>query len=172
MSKKVAVIGAGISGLSAASILGANGYKVSVIEKNDQLGGRLRQFNDSGFIFDMGPSWYWMPDVLEKFFNKFNCSGSDFYSLVKLDPGFQVICRNGSALKIPENWQQLLDLFESIETGSADRLKMFMVDAEYKYMVGINNLVYKPGHSITELITPQTIGGFFKLQLFSSFSAH
>ena len=170
--KRVAVIGAGVSGLSAASALAAKGYRVSVFEKNDHLGGRLAQFNEGGFIFDMGPSWYWMPEILERYFNTYNYTSSDFYSLIKLDPGFQVIFKNSSVLRIPEDWEELLTLFESIETGAADNLKKFMRGAEYKYKVGMNNLVYKPGLSFTELITPETVQGFFKLQVFSSFSRH
>ncbi|MBA2612146.1 MAG: phytoene desaturase [Bacteroidetes bacterium] len=170
--KTVGVIGSGISSLSAAAIVAKAGYKVNVFEKNEQLGGRMRQFTESGFTFDMGPSWYWMPDVFEKFFNNFNYTTSDLYHLVTLDPGFQVIYKNSESIKIPYSWDKLLDLFESIETGAADNLKKFMSGAEYKYMVGINNLVYKPGLSLRELITPETIKGFFKLQLFSSFSHH
>ncbi len=170
--KHIGVIGSGVSGLSAAATLAGKGYAVSVLEKNDQLGGRLRQFHAQGFSFDMGPSWYWMPDVFEKFYNKFNHSTADFYKLVKLDPGFQVIYENSEAIQIPASWQELLELFENIEAGAADNLKKFMLGAEYKYHVGINDLVYKPGRSFGELITSQTLKGFFKLQLFSSFSSH
>ncbi len=170
--KHIGIVGSGISGLSAAASVASKGFDVSVIEKNDQLGGRLRQFSEQGFTFDMGPSWYWMPDVFEKFYNKFNHTTSDFYKLIQLNPGFQVIYENSDILQIPANWDELLELFEKIEVGAADNLKKFMLGAEYKYQVGINDLVYKPGLSFSELITPQTLKGFFKLQLFSSFSSH
>jgi phytoene desaturase len=171
-SKQIAVIGSGVSSLCAAATLGAAGHKVSVFEKNEQLGGRLRQFSEKGFVFDMGPSWYWMPDVFEKFYNRFGHTTADFYNLVKLDPGFQVIYKNSETLKIPAGWDALQDLFENVERGSADKLKKFIEDAEYKYKVGINDLVYKPGLSLLELVNPETIKGVFKLQLFYSFSKH
>lgn len=169
--KTVGIIGSGVSGLSAASVIAAAGHKALVFEKNEQIGGRLRQFEVNGFVFDMGPSWYWMPDVFEKFFSRFGHKASDFYDLVKLDPGFQVIY-DKEVLKVPANYDDILELFESHETGAADQLKKFMTEAEYKYEAGINNLIYQPGLSISELITPVTLKGIFRLQVFSSFSKH
>lgn len=170
--KTIGVIGSGISGLSAAAVMANEGCKVMVFEKNQQLGGRMRQFEAEGFLFDMGPSWYWMPDVFDRFFSRFGYKSSDFYELVKLDPGFQVIYDNEEVIKVPADWNELLELFEQHEKGAADKLKKFMTEAAYKYEVGINNLIYQPGLSVTELINPATIKGFLRLQLFSSFSKH
>jgi phytoene desaturase len=170
--KTIGIIGSGISGLSAASVLSHKGQKVMVFEKNDQAGGRMRQFEANGFTFDMGPSWYWMPDVFEQFFEQFGYSSSDFYELKKLDPGFQIITSDGGTLKIPAGWEELLELFEQIETGAADKLKTFIGEANYKYDVGVKKLIYQPGLSVFELITPDTISGVFRLQIFSSFSKH
>ena len=170
--KKIGIIGSGISGLSAASVLALKGQKVVVFEKNDQLGGRMRQFEANGFTFDMGPSWYWMPDVFERFYAQFGYTSSDFYELKKLDPGFQIITSDGETVKIPADWAELLELFEQIETGAADKLTAFMREANYKYDVGVKKLIYKPGLSLLELINKDTISGVFRLQIFSSFSKH
>ncbi|WP_018345086.1 phytoene desaturase family protein [Cytophaga aurantiaca] len=170
--KTIGIIGSGVSGLSAASVLALKGQKVVVFEKNDQLGGRMRQFEANGFTFDMGPSWYWMPDVFERFYNQFGHTSSDFYELKKLDPGFQIITSDGDTLKIPADWEELLELFEQIETGSADKLVAFMREAQYKYDVGVKKLIYQPGLSLLELINADTISGVFRLQVFSSFSKH
>lgn len=170
--KTIGIIGSGVSGLSAAAVIAAAGHRTMVFEKNDQLGGRLRQFEANGFVFDMGPSWYWMPDVFEKFFSRFGYNSSDFYQLVKLDPGFQVIYEDTETLKVPADWNELLELFEKHEAGAADQLKKFIAEAAYKYDAGINNLIYQPGLSFIELITPVTLKGIFRLQLFSSFSKH
>lgn len=168
----IAIIGSGFSGLSAACYLGAKGYNVHVFEKNADPGGRARQFKtDSGYSFDMGPSWYWMPDVFEKFFNDFKVSIPDVYDLKLLDPSFDIIF-DDAKISIPENFEKLCTLFESIEIGSAEKLKTFLKEAEYKYNTGIKNLVYKPGLSITEFADLDLIKGLFRLQVFTSFSKH
>lgn len=170
--KNYTVIGSGFSGLAASAIIANQGHDVHVYEKNDQIGGRARQFSAEGFKFDMGPSWYWMPDVIERFYNKFGYTSSDFYELVKLDPGFKVIFSGNEEVSIPENWDQLCELFESIEKGASNQLVKFMNGAKYKYDIGINHLVYQPGFSLLELLRLDLVKGLFKLDVFSSFSSH
>ncbi len=170
---KIAIIGSGFSGLSAAAYLSAAGHEVHVFEKNASIGGRARQLKtDSGYLFDMGPSWYWMPDVFEKFFSDFGYSVSDFYELKLLNPSFDVVFGEYDKMSVPENFDALCNLFESVEVGSAAQLKKFMDEAEYKYKTGIENLVYKPGLSIAEFADLDLIKGVFRLQVFSSFSKH
>ena len=170
--KKYAVIGSGFSGLSASAILANQGHEVHVYEKNSAIGGRARQFTAKGFKFDMGPSWYWMPDVIEKFYNKFGHTSSEFYELVKLDPGFKVIFDEGEEISIPESWDKICELFENIEEGSSKQLVKFMKGAKYKYDIGVNHLVYQPGLSILELFRIDLLKGLFKMDVFSSFSSH
>ena len=170
---KIAIIGSGFSGLSAASYLSAAGHDVHVFEKNETAGGRARQFKTaSGYVFDMGPSWYWMPDVFEKFFGDFDSKVSDFYTLKLLNPSFDVVFENNETVSVPENFEALCLLFESIEKGSALRLRAFMKEAEFKYKKGMRDLVYKPGLSITEFADLSLIKNAFRLQVFSSFSKH
>ena len=170
---KIIIIGAGFSGISAAAYLSAAGNEVHVFEKNESAGGRARQFKtSSGYVFDMGPSWYWMPEVFEKFFNDFGHTSSDHYDLKLLNPSFEVVYGVNDTIEVPENFQELCILFESIEKGSASKLLKFMKEAEYKYQTGMNNLIYKPGFSISELVNLETIKGVFRLQVFSSFSKH
>ncbi len=170
---KVVVIGSGFSGLSAACYLAAEGHKVHVFEKNNTAGGRARQLKtEDGFVFDMGPSWYWMPDVYEKFFSDFNFKVSDFYKLELLHPAFDVVFGKNHIEHIPQDFEELKQFFEKIEPGSSIQLQKFMHEAEYKYKTGIENLVYKPGLSATEFIDSKVISGMFRLQVFSSFSKH
>lgn len=172
-SRKIAVIGSGFAGISAAAYLAQQGYAVDVYEKNADIGGRARQLvTGNGYVFDMGPSWYWMPEVFEKFFGDFNCKAADFYELQLLDPGFTVVFGKNEVLDIPTNFEALCELFESIETGSAEKLKSFLAEAAYKYKIGIGKLVYKPGLSLLEFADADLIKGLFKLQVFTSFSAH
>ncbi len=170
---KIAIIGSGFSGISAAAYLSAAGHEVHVFEKNATVGGRARQLKtESGYIFDMGPSWYWMPDVFEKFFHDFGYKVSDYYELKLLDPSFDIVYGEQDTMSVPENFDSLCTLFESIETGSASQLQLFMQEAEYKYKTGIENLVYKPGLSIAEFADVELMKGVFRLQVFSAFSKH
>ncbi len=170
---KIAIIGSGFSGISAAAYLAAAGNEVHVFEKNSTVGGRARQLKtEAGYLFDMGPSWYWMPGVFERFFNDFGYSVSDFYDLKLLNPSFDVVFGENDKMSVPENFEELSALFESIESGSALQLAKFMEEAEYKYKTGIENLVYKPGLSISEFADVDLIKGVFRLQVFSSFSKH
>ncbi|MHA4895989.1 phytoene desaturase family protein [Pedobacter sp. PWIIR3] len=172
-NKNVAVIGAGFAGLSSACYLAKQGFVVDVYEKNTEVGGRARQhITDNGYVFDMGPSWYWMPDVFEKFFSDFGYQVSDFYELELLDPGFSVVFGSDDVLDVPADFESLCKLFESIEEGSSARLKDFMMEAEFKYQVGIEKLVYKPGLSLKEFLDMDLVKGVFKLQVFTSFSKH
>lgn len=166
---KIGVIGSGFAGMSAASYLAKSSNEVHVFEKNEQLGGRARQIEEAGFKFDMGPSWYWMPDVIEKFFNDFGHTSSDFYDLKKLEPNFQMIFKGNETVKIPSNWSDLLDLFESIEKGSAAKLEKFMQDAEFKYKLSMSEFVYKPSHSLLEFFQPNIIYNSIRLNLFKSY---
>ena len=144
---KVVVIGSGFSGLASASFLAQQGLNVTVFEKNAEIGGRARVFGEDGFVFDMGPSWYWMPDVFERYFSEFGKSAKDFYDLKKLDPGFQIIYGENDLLTIPASMTELMDEFERIEKGSSKQLEKFLKEAEFKYNVGMKELVYKPAYS-------------------------
>ncbi len=170
--EKIAVIGSGFAGISAAACLAQKGYEVTVFEKNEAAGGRARKFESAGFTFDMGPSWYWMPDVFEKFFNRFGKKVSDYYSLQRLDPSYRVFYPNREVLDIPSGVDALCELFEKVEKGSSGPLKKFIEEGKYKYEVGINDLVYKPGLSIRELFDIKLIKGIFKLHVFESVSTY
>jgi len=172
VAKKIAVIGSGFAGLSAASCLAQAGEEVHLFEKNEQLGGRSRQFKADGFTFDMGPSWYWMPDVFERFFKRFGYTSKDFYDLKLLDPSFSMIFEGNEEMKVPANFEELCQMFEKEEKGSAVKLRKFMIEAAYKYEKGVNDLVYKPGLSLMEFADLDLIKNAFRLQVFSSFSKH
>ena len=172
MNEKIIVIGSGFSSLAAATTLANQGKKVLVLEKNSQTGGRARQFQASGFTFDMGPSWYWMPDVFEAYFKKFGKKVEDYYDLIRLDPSYQVIFQDKNFVDIPAAYDELKALFEKYEKGSGAKLDKFLAEAEYKYDVGMNDLVHKPSQSILEFAKWKVITGVFKLQLFSSISKH
>ncbi|CAM3962250.1 NAD(P)/FAD-dependent oxidoreductase [Flavobacterium antarcticum] len=164
MSQEIAIIGSGFSSLSAACYLAKAGNKVTVYEKNKTIGGRARQMKKEGFTFDMGPSWYWMPDVFERFFNDFGKKTADYYELIKLSPAYRVYYGINDFVSIADNLEEIIATFESIEKGSGDKLKAFMAKAKSNYDIAIKDLVYRPGVSPLELITVETakkVGQFF-----------
>jgi phytoene desaturase len=169
---KVAVIGSGFSGLAAACFAAKAGHDVSVFEKNASIGGRARSYTEAGFTFDMGPSWYWMPDVFESFFNAFDKSASDYYQLKQLDPGFQVIFGANDVLQVPAKLDDLYAVFESVEAGSSIALKKFLKEAAFKYEVGMQDLVYKPAYSWLEYANLDVAKGMIQANLFSSVSSY
>ena len=169
MPKKVIIIGSGISSLSAACFLGREGYDVTIIEKNDSIGGRARKFHADGFTFDMGPSWYWMPEVFENFYNQFGHKASDFYNLKRLDPSYRVFWNDDTHTDVPSNLEELKNWFEKNEKGSSDKLVKFLKDAEIKYKVGMEELVFKPSLSLFEFANSKVFKGLVSMNLFSSF---
>ena len=157
LKRKIAIVGSGFSSLSAASYLAKENFEVHVFEKNSTLGGRARQLKKNGFTFDMGPSWYWMPDVFESFYNDFGKTTSDLYELERLDPGYQVVFGKNESITIGDSLEKIYAVFEKEEVGSSIKLKRFMASAKENYDIAINDLVYRPGISPLELITPVTI---------------
>jgi len=172
LPKKVIVIGAGFAGIAAASCLAQKGYDVTVLEKNSTPGGRCRKFEAEGFTFDMGPSWYWMPDVFDQYFELFGKKTADYYELIRLDPAYSIFFGKDDVMEIPANMTELEVLFESYEEGSSQKLRQFLKEAEYKYEVGINEMVFKPSHSIFEFADIRILKSMFRLQMFQSMSSH
>lgn len=170
--EQVIVIGAGFAGLAAATVLAKEGYAVTIVEKNDQPGGRARIWEQDGFTFDMGPSWYWMPDVFENYFALFNQHPSHFYNLTRLDPGYRVYYGKGDTLDVPADLNALKALFEQTEPGSSKGLQEFLDQAEYKYRVGMGEYVFKPSHSITEYFDFNLVKKSLGIQLLTSMSKH
>jgi len=172
MGKKVVIVGSGFAGLSAACFLARAGYSVKVLEKNEQPGGRARVMRHEGFTFDMGPSWYWMPDIFERFFNQFGHSVSDFYDLKRLDPSYRVYFEGGEFFDVPSDWRKLGEEFEKWEPGASRNLNLFLEEAEIKYREGIGKLVFKPGQSLLEFANFTTLKGALQLDLFTNFNKH
>lgn len=169
---RVAVIGSGFAGLSAACFLARDGFDVTVFEKNARAGGRASVFEADGFTFDMGPSWYWMPDVFEQFFGQFGKKTSDYYTLGRLDPSYRVVYAAGDVLDIPAGTEALYRLFERLEPGSSRQLQRFLEEGKFKYDIGMRDLVYQPGLSVRELLRADVIRNTFRLHVFQSISAY
>jgi phytoene desaturase len=164
MTKQISIIGSGFSALSAACYLAKEGNEVTIFEKNQTIGGRCRQFKKEGFTFDIGPSWYWMPDVFEKFFDDFGTKRSDYFELDKLDPAYQIFFKD-EVITIGDTIDKICIEFDRIEPGSSKSLRKFIDKAATNYDIAINKVVLKPGISPFELVTPETalrVDQFFK----------
>ncbi|CAM3566768.1 phytoene desaturase family protein [Zobellia roscoffensis] len=164
MQKKIAIIGSGFSSLSASCYLAKAGHEVAIYEKNKTIGGRARQLIKDGFTFDMGPSWYWMPDIFDAFFNDFGKKTADYYQLNKLSPAYKIFFADDN-ITIGDCMDDICKEFERIEPGSASHLRNFIEKAQKNYDIAINKVVLRPGLSPLELVTPETalrVDQFFK----------
>lgn len=172
MSKQIVVIGSGFAGLSCACYLARDGYEVTLLEKNESAGGRCSVFREDGYTFDMGPSWYWMPDVFDKFFADFGKQTNNYYELDRLDPSYRIFFDKDDILDIPAKLSELSALFENLEAGSSKKLKEFLESAEYKYRKGMDEFVHKPSLSIAEFTDISLIPVALKLQMHTNVQAH
>ena len=172
MKKHIAIIGSGFAGLAAASVIAKAGHSVTVFEKNEQVGGRARVLKTNGYVFDMGPSWYWMPDVFERFFSLFNKNISDYYILKKLDPGFTMYFKGHEQMNVPASLDKIFELFNKEEPDGAEKLKRFLKEAEVKYNVAFKQFIYNPCNSILEFVNFETLKYLPRLDIFNSFESH
>ena len=145
MANRVIIIGAGFAGLSAASFMAKAGWQVSVIEKHNQPGGRARQMKAAGFTFDMGPSWYWMPDVFERYFNQFGKKVSDYYTLQRLDPSYRIYWED-EPMDIPANYDELKNLFDKIGRGSGLQLDKFLAGQSFDHVLMMGHTLGTKSH--------------------------
>lgn len=166
--KKIGVIGSGFAGLCAAAVAAKQGHEVILLEKNEQIGGRARVWKEQGFTFDMGPSWYWMPEVFENYYQLFGKTSSDFYQLQRLSPSYRVYFDVNDYMDIPSDIEALKRIFEELEVGAADKLNSFLKDAKYKYETGMNDFVWRTSDSIAEFMDIKIVKALFKMNLFGS----
>ena len=156
MGKNCIVIGSGFASLSAACYLAKDGFDVTIFEKNESVGGRASQFVKDGFTFDMGPSWYWMPDIFDRFFADFNKKTSDYYQLDKLSPAYKIFFSD-DVITIGDSMEKICAEFERVEAGSSIELRKFIAEAQENYEIAIHKIVLRPGLSPFELVTKETI---------------
>lgn len=172
MKKTIAIIGSGFSGLSAAAYVASQGHEVHIFEKHNQPGGRARQFTTKeGYVFDMGPSWYWMPDIIENFFRDFGYKAADFYELVSLNPQFEIIFPDGK-IALPETLEDMKLLFEKLEDNAGEKLDKFMKAAQYKYKAGMKDFVQKPCYNWLEFVSSKIVLSALKLNLLTNFRSY
>ena len=172
MNKSVVIIGAGVGGLSTAALLGKRGYKVTVIEKNNQIGGRAMHFKEKGFTFDMGPSWYLMPDAFERYYKLFNKKPTDFFKLIPLSPQYRIFFSKDEHVDISRNLSENLKLFESYEKGAGLRISEYIKKSEYIYKTSMKYFVYKNYRSFLDFFNSKLIFEGAKLKLHQNLDSY
>lgn len=166
--KKIGIIGAGLSSLYAACYLAKKGYSVDVFDKNKMAGGRSQVYKDNGYTFDMGPSWYWMPDVIDRLFSELDEKRTDYFQLNRLDPAYKVFWKDNESTSIPAEKKELLELFDGLEADGGKKLNRFLADAKIKYDVSMHSFIEIPGVKIGELINFKVLKEALKLDVFKS----
>ncbi len=166
--KKIGIIGAGLSSLYASCYLAKAGYRVEVYEKNSMSGGRSQFFETDGFLFDMGPSWYWMPELVDALFADLNETRSDYFELKRLDPAYQVLWKDKTATKIPASKSDLYALFDEFEPNGGEKLKRFLADAKIKYDIATESFLENPGLKVGEILKMSVLKNALKLDVFKS----
>ncbi len=154
--------------MAAAALLAKDGHHVTVLEKNDQPGGRAIVWKEKGFLFDMGPSWYLMPDVFEKFFAEFGKKPSDFYNLIRLDPAYRIFYSADEIVDISPELEKNLQLFDKYQPNGAEQLKKYLAAAEYQYTIAMNEFIYKQYQHLTDFFSLKLLLKGTKLHIFKS----
>jgi phytoene desaturase len=166
--KNIIVIGAGFGGMSLAALLAKDGHSVTILEKNDQPGGRAIVWKENDFVFDMGPSWYLMPDVFEKFFAEFGKKPDDYYKLLRLNPAYRVFYNKDEIVDISPDLEQNLQLFERYQKGGSEQLKKYLAAAEYQYQIAMNEFIYKEYRHLWDFFSLRLLLKGSKLHIFTS----
>jgi phytoene desaturase len=166
--KKAIIIGAGFGGLSLAPLLAKAGYKVQVIEKNNQAGGRARVWKSKGFSFDMGPSWYLGPDIFKKYFAEFSLKPTDLYELKRLDPAYRIFFSHDEQIDISPHLDKVYKLFDSLEENGAEKLKKYLAQSKYQYDVSMEHFIYKEYTSLFSFINKKLLKEGPKLNVFDN----
>ena len=165
-SGEVVIVGAGFSGLATSALLGKQGFDVTVVEKNEQPGGRASVWEKDGFVFDMGPSWYLMPDVFEKFFAEFGKKPEELMELKRLDPSYRVFFGPGDTLDIAADLEKNLAEFEKMEVNGAQKMKDYLASAQHQYNVAMDQFIYKDYVHLTDFFNRNLIVEGTKLHIF------
>jgi len=164
----VIIVGAGFGGLSLAALLSNAGKDVLLIEKNSEQGGRARYYREKGYTFDMGPSWYIMPDVYEKYFNDLGLDISDCYDLVRIDPSYKIFFKDGEKIFVSSNLEENFKLFDTFEENGGKKLQKYLERAEKDYKIAVEQLLMRDYDQLRNLIDGRMIRESITLPLFGN----
>ncbi|MHA7262005.1 phytoene desaturase family protein [Arthrobacter sp. TMN-37] len=156
--RRVAVIGGGIGGLATAALLAAEGHAVTLLERQDRVGGRAGSWEAGGFRFDTGPSWYLMPEVIDHFFRLMGTSAAEQLDLIRLDPGYRVIFeKDRDVVDVPADRAAAVKLFESLEPGAGEALEKYLDSAGDTYEIAKKRFLYSTFQSFLPFLSPDVL---------------
>lgn len=155
--KKVIVIGAGYGGMAIANLLGKAGYSVVVLEKNDEPGGRIAVIKKDGYVFDIGPSWYLMPEVFEQYYSLFDASANERLELIRFTPGYKVFFDDKPEVFIQGDVGKDKAVFEAIEPGAGKKLEDYVRRSSIAYHLAVKQFLYNNFSSPKDLVSWQVI---------------
>jgi len=170
--KKIVVIGAGLGGLSTAALLAREGFPVTLLEKNDSPGGRARTFCADGFRFDMGPSWYLMPEVFQRFFEEFGKTPEDYYRLHRLDPSYRMVFGRDDVVDVSADLDQNHRLFGRLEKGGEAKFSKFLAQSRVLYDLSMSEFVYKEFRTLFDYFSPRVINAGVSPRVFGSMDSY
>ena len=168
MKRTAVVIGAGFGGLSAACLLAHNGWEVTLVEKNAEIGGRARVWKQNGFTFDMGPSWYLMPEVFDRFFEQVGAAREEYYRLERLDPYYRVFFAPDEAVDITGDIERTREVFDGFEMDGGRKLDAYLEQARYKYDTAMRDFLYREYRSIFQFFNRRLLIEGSRLNVFGS----
>lgn len=174
MNEHVVIIGSGFGGLGTACLLAKAGYQVTVLEKNDQFGGRAGLLKAAGFTFDMGPSWYLMPDIFENFFNLLGEKTEAYFDLVKLQPSYRIFFKDTELepIDLYADLEKDLPTLEKLEPGITPKLKDYLKRSEFQYHVAVDRFIYKNYNSIFDFFTWEVMKSGTQLSVFQNMDTY
>jgi phytoene desaturase len=170
--RSVAIIGAGLGGLSAAIHLRLAGYEVTVFEANARVGGRANVIERDGFRFDTGPSLLNYPWVFEELFQAAGRRLSDYVTLISVDPSVSFQWADGERLTLSSNLPRLMNELERFEPGVRPRLLAYLADAESKYRTAFDKLVTRNEDSFIKWLSALNLGEMRGLSVWRSLDGH
>ena len=169
---KAIVIGGGISGLASAALLAQKGFQVTLLEKNASLGGRAMVWKQDGFTFDMGPSWYQVPEAFEHFFAHFNKKPTDFFELTKLNPQYKLLFGPEDSCTFSDSLEENMKLFEFYEKGSSEKISRYLEEGKNQYDISIRHILYHNFNSIFDYMNPFLLPYLMQMNIFENLESY
>jgi phytoene desaturase len=171
-SKNAVIVGAGFGGLATSALLARKGWRVTVIEKNDQVGGRARYWKQDGFTFDMGPSWYLMPEAFENFFQAMGEPREKYYGLTRLDPSYRVYFESSPPVDIGADFAKTRAVFDTFEADGGNKIEKHLQETAFKYRIAVDEFLYRDYNSLLDFFNRRMLADGLRLKVFRSLESY